>query len=122
MTPDIAVDKTEFGSITVSGRTYYHDIVIDERGKIRKRKKKLSKQVFGTSHVLSIEEAEDIYEKDIEEIIIGAGQSSQLHLSPEAENFFRKKKCQVYLLDTPGAVLRFNTSTRKKIGLFHVTC
>ncbi len=32
-----------FGSIRIDGVTYEHDVVID-RGRIRKRKKKLSKQ------------------------------------------------------------------------------
>ena len=36
-------DKFSFGSIQIDGSTYEHDVVID-RGGIRKRKKKPSKQ------------------------------------------------------------------------------
>jgi len=36
-------DKFAFGSIQIDGSTYEHDVVID-RGGIRKRKKKPSKQ------------------------------------------------------------------------------
>jgi hypothetical protein len=36
-------DKFSFGSIQIDGSTYEHDVVID-RGEIRKRKKKPSKQ------------------------------------------------------------------------------
>jgi len=35
--------KFSFGSIRIDGTTYKHDVVID-RGRVRKRKKKLSKQ------------------------------------------------------------------------------
>ena len=45
-----AIQKTKFGSITVGGEVYEHDIVIRLSGKVKKRKKKLSKQKYGTSH------------------------------------------------------------------------
>ena len=44
------INKTSFGSITVNGESYDHDIIISLDGKIKKRKKKLSKAVYGTSH------------------------------------------------------------------------
>ncbi len=37
------IDDTEFGSITIAGRTYEHDVVIRLSDKVVKRKKKLSK-------------------------------------------------------------------------------
>jgi hypothetical protein len=49
--------KFSFGSLQIEGVTYEHDVVID-RGKVRKRKKKPSKQFrdeFGHTPV-SIEE------------------------------------------------------------------
>ena len=36
------IDGTEFGSITVDGEVYDHDIVIRLSGNVKKRKKKLS--------------------------------------------------------------------------------
>ena len=45
------IQGTEFGSITVADEVYDHDIVIRLSGKVKKRKKKLSKQEFGTSHM-----------------------------------------------------------------------
>ena len=44
------IDGTEFGSITISGELYEHDVLIRLSGKVKKRKKKLSKAVYGTSH------------------------------------------------------------------------
>jgi hypothetical protein len=52
------IQGTEFGSITVDGNVYDHDIVIRLGGKVKKRKKKLSKEQSGTSHVVALNEAE----------------------------------------------------------------
>ena len=37
------IDETEFGSITIAGKTYEHDVVIRLSDKVVKRKKKLSR-------------------------------------------------------------------------------
>jgi hypothetical protein len=57
------IDSTEFGSITVNGTTYAHDILIQLSGEVVKRKKKLSKKHYGTSHIISLEEAAFVFEK-----------------------------------------------------------
>ncbi len=36
-----AIEGTEFGSITISGERYDHDVVIRLSGEVKKRKKKL---------------------------------------------------------------------------------
>ena len=47
------IDSTIFGAITIDGKTYDHDVVVRLSGDVVKRKKKLSKRLYGTSHVLS---------------------------------------------------------------------
>lgn len=117
------IDKTSFGSITIDGEKFDHDIVIGLDGAVRKRRKKLSKHIYGTSHIISPDEAKDIYEKGAGLLIIGAGQYNQVSLSKEAETYFKKKKCEVKLVATPDACEGWNTNKVKKtIGLFHVTC
>jgi hypothetical protein len=37
------IDGTAFGSITIAGEVYEHDVVIRLSGNVKKRKKKLSK-------------------------------------------------------------------------------
>ena len=120
MKPEI--QKTSFGSITIDGETLSHDVVIRLNGKVKKRKKKLSKAVYGTSHTVSIDEAEHIYEKGAERIIIGSGQYGILKLSDKAEDFFRKKKCAIDVQPTPKAVKTWNKALDSVIGLFHITC
>ncbi len=116
------ISHTSFGSITIFGERYEHDVVIRLNGKVEKRKKKLSKQVFGTSHVIALAEAEQVYEQGAEALLVGTGQSGLVGLSPEAEAFFREKGCALELLPTPEAILRWNEMEGRLIALFHVTC
>ena len=101
---------------------YEHDVVIRLSGEVVKRKKKLSKKYYGTSHTLSKDEAKFVFERGCEQLIVGSGQIGNVRLSPEAEAYFAKKDCDVLLQRTPEAIQVFNRSHAKKIGLFHVTC
>jgi hypothetical protein len=78
------IDSTTFGTITIDGKTYEHDVVVRLSGEVVKRKKKLSKKLYGTSHVLSEDEARFLFEKGCDQVVIGSGQGN-VHLSPEAE-------------------------------------
>jgi hypothetical protein len=55
------IDATEFGSITVDGKTYEHDVIIRLSGKVEKRRKRLSKEKYGTSHTISNAEAKFVF-------------------------------------------------------------
>ena len=116
------IDGTVFGAITIDGKTYEHDVVVRLSGEVVKRKKKLSKRLYGTSHVLSEDEAKFLFEKGCDQVVIGSGQMGNVQLSPEAEAYFERKGCEVLLKPTPEAIQTFNRSRAKRIGLFHVTC
>ena len=117
-----AIDKTGFGYLQIERSKIKHDIVIRISGEIKKRKKKLSKAVYGTSHMISLEEAKYLYQDGAECLIIGSGQYGLVELSQEASDYFKKKKCGVDLQPTPEAVESWNKAKGKIIGLFHVTC
>lgn len=116
------INSTKFGSITIEGEKYTHDVIIRLGGEVKKRKKKLSKAVYGTSHVISLDEAKFIFEQKTACLIIGTGQSGMVKLSEEAARYFKKKKCPVQMLKTPEAVRVWNKSDGEIIALFHVTC
>ncbi|MBI2961530.1 MAG: hypothetical protein HYY28_14550 [Betaproteobacteria bacterium] len=116
------IDSTEFGSITIDGKTYDFDVVIRLSGEIVKRKKKLSKKIYGSSHTISKEEAKFVYEKGSERLILGTGQDDNVRLSKEAAEYFEKKGCKVIAQPTPEAIGTFNHSKKETVGLFHVTC
>jgi hypothetical protein len=117
-----SIGGTEFGSITISGELYEHDVVIRLSGKVKKRKKKLSKAKYGTSHKVSLEEAEHVFEVGAKRLILGSGQSGSVELSDEAAEYFRKNGCSVQLLPTPQAITAWNAAKGAVIGMFHVTC
>ncbi len=116
------IDRTTFGSITIEGQVIKHDVIIRSSGKVKKRKKKLSKAVYGTSHTISLAEAKHVYRKGAERLIVGAGQFGLVKLSEEAAQFFRQKGCRVDLLPTKQAIKAWNEAQGRVIGLFHVTC
>lgn len=48
------IDATQFGSITLGGTVYDHDVMVCPDASVQRRKKKLSKAVYGTSHTISL--------------------------------------------------------------------
>ena len=116
------IDQTDFGSITIEGDVFDHDVLILLDGKVKKRKKKLSKAIYGTSHILSLDEAKYVYEQGIERLIIGTGQYDNVRLSDEAADYFKRRHCRVDLESTPTAIQTWNEASGAVAGLFHVTC
>jgi hypothetical protein len=118
------IDGTVFGSITIDGTVFEHDVVIAASGTIKKRKKKLSKKVYGTSHTISLEEAKHVLGQagKAERLIVGSGQYGRVELSPEAAAFVEGRRCRVLVLPTPVAIVAWNSAEDSPIGLFHVTC
>jgi hypothetical protein len=116
------IDQTEFGSITIEGTLFEHDVIIRLQGEVRKRKKKLSKAVFGTSHIVSLDEAKHVYQEGAERLVVGAGQQGMLKLSDEAADYFKGHGCRVDVLPTGQAIHAWNEASGAVIGLFHITC
>jgi hypothetical protein len=116
------IDKVQFGSIAIEGKTFKHDVVIRLDGQVEKRKKKLSKAIYGTSHVISLAEAEHVYQQGAERLVVGTGRFDSVRLSDEAADYLGQKNCQVDLLPTSEAVQFWNETEGAVIGLFHVTC
>src|SRR5262245_59155178 len=79
------IESTTFGTMTIDGKTYEDDVVVRLSGEVVKRKKKLSKKLYGTSHVLSKDEAKFLFEKGCDQ------EMGNVHLSPEAEAYFESK-------------------------------
>ena len=102
------IDGTQFGSVTIDGETITHDVIIRLGGRVEKRKKKLSKAVYGTSHTISLAEAKHLYQKGAVRLLIGAGQDGRVELSEEAATYFSRSRCHVELLPTPAVIPVWN--------------
>jgi hypothetical protein len=116
------LNGTGFGWIDVDQERISHDILIRLDGEVTKRKKKLSKKVYGTSHTISQAEAEHIYQEGADELLIGGGQYGRVRLSPEAAAYFQDHNLPVNIQTTPEAIKTWNESQKSLIGLFHITC
>jgi hypothetical protein len=116
------IDGTSFGSITIAHEEYAHDVIIRLNGEVEKRKKKLSKALYGTSHIVSLAEAQYVYQPGAQRLIVGSGQGGTVTLSDEAKTFFKQMQCEVQLLPTPNAIRAWNEAEGAVLGLFHVTC
>ena len=116
------IDATAFGSITIGRRKIENDVILRLDGSVKKRKKKLSKRIYGTSHTISLDEARYVYEDGAKLLIIGTGQYDSVRLSEEAQAYLREHDCQTELAATPDAIRLWNKAKGKVIGLFHVTC
>jgi hypothetical protein len=117
-----AIDGATFGSITIGGQKFEHDIIIDQNGRVAKREKKLSKQIYGTSHVISLDEAQHIQQGGGSGLLIGTGHFGRVKLSDEAATYFQARGYQVNLLPMRKAIKAWNEASGDLIGLFHVTC
>ncbi|MGI5186371.1 Mth938-like domain-containing protein [Dactylosporangium sp. CA-152071] len=118
------IEGTAFGSITVKGTVFKHDVIIRPDGQVKKRKKKLSRAVYGTSHTISRQEARYTFKQaaGVRRLIVGSGQDGNVELSPEAAAYLKQRKCRVVLLPTPKVINVWNRTKGTAVGLFHVTC
>ena len=108
-----------FGSIRIDGVTYSYDVVID-RGEIRKRKKKASKQfrdAFGHTP-LSVEE--DI-PWDCHQLVVGTGKGS-LPIMNEVQREAKRRKVELLILPTTKAIEILNKQPERTNAILHLTC
>ena len=108
-----------FGSIRIDGVTYTHDVVID-RGRVRKRKKKLSKQfrdAFGHTP-LSIEEG---IPWRCRRLVIGTG-TGRLPVMDEVKHEAKRRHIKLLILPTVEAITELRERPDKVNAILHVTC
>ena len=109
-----------FGSITIDGIEYEHDVVID-RGKVSKRKKGPSKKFrdeFGHTP-LSIEE--EIPWK-CSRLVIGTGEGGALPVMEEVKKEARQRKIKLIIVPTAEAIAELNKNSSETHAVLHLTC
>ena len=124
----MGIDSIEFGSITIDGRRYAHDVVVYPE-KVERRKKHISKEEHGTSHKFSrneiLEYLKGLDLHEIKLVVVGTGQYGKLSLLDETKKVLEDEDIEVIEVRTPEAIRKFNSddvSRKEKIGIFHVTC
>jgi hypothetical protein len=112
-------EDLSFGSIRIDGVTYNYDVVID-RGEIRKRKKKPSKQfrdVFGHTP-LSV--GEKIPWK-CRRLVIGTG-GGALPVMPEVKREAKRRKVKLLVVPTAEAIKALQDESADSNAILHLTC
>jgi len=112
-------DSFSFGSIQIDGTIYEHDVVID-RGEIRKRHKKASRQFRGRfGHTpLSIEE--EIPWK-CSRLVIGTG-TGALPIMVEVKREAERRNIELVIVPTARAIELLQGQPPDTNAILHVTC
>jgi len=117
-----AVSDYQFGRLTVGGEVYRRDVYILVDGKVKKRKKALAKEVYGTSHKIGPEELSKVCEGRPDVLVIGSGEDGQARLTDEARGFLRERGITVRIAVSAQAAEKYNRAEGRKAALFHLTC
>jgi hypothetical protein len=110
-----------FGEIVVDGKTYNHDIVIDN-GRVRPRDKKPSKPLKSLHGHTPLSAFEDIpWSKP--RLIIGSGHSGRLPVLPEVTAEARERDVRLVVVPTAEACRLLNDVEETEVNaILHVTC
>ncbi len=112
----VRVDGTSFGSITVDGKRYSHDVWIFADGSIRRRER---------DHEFTLDELDLLLDGRPELVIVGTGQSGCVRIDEDAAREAGRRGIKIINDVTPEALKRYNEAVktkRKVVGVFHVTC
>ena len=95
-------ERYSFGTITIDGKTYEKDVVI-ERGSVRKRKKKASRTYRDRFGHTPLSTREEIPWK-CERLIVGAGAHGALPVMDEVREEAARRKVELVVVPTPDAL------------------
>nr|QNO55294.1 hypothetical protein NKHFOMCA_00037 [Methanosarcinales archaeon ANME-1 ERB7]QNO57467.1 hypothetical protein PBOADKMI_00012 [Methanosarcinales archaeon ANME-1 ERB7] len=111
----VEINSSVYGSITINGVTYNHDVYIFPSGKIEERE-------YG--HAFTKEQVERVLKENPDVVVIGKGTSGMASLSDDARAELEKKGIEIVEGDTQDISDKFNllTKTKKVAAIIHVTC
>ena len=112
-------ENFSFGSIRIDGVTYGYDVVID-RGEIRKRKKKPSKQFRDAFGHTPLSVGEKIPWK-CRRLVIGTG-GGALPVMPEVQREAKRRKVKLLVVPTAEAIKALQDEPAGSNAVLHVTC
>jgi hypothetical protein len=112
------VKNLSFGSITIDGKTYEKDLIIDN-GLVKKRKKAKSKKYSNMFGHTPLSSDENVPWK-CRRLVIGTGHSSSLPIMEEVYKIAQRKGVELLVLSTPEAIKHINDPNTNFI--LHLTC
>jgi glucokinase len=116
------IDRAAFGEITIGGKEYKRDLYLLVNGKVKKRKKSLAKEIYGSGHTVGPEEMERVCRGGPAVVFIGTGHSGQLQLTDQGKRYLDERLIECRAMPTPEMVKAYNECDERKAALVHVTC
>jgi len=116
------ITRPRFGEITVGKKTYAHDVVITVDGKVKKRKKALAKELYGSSHTIGPKELEKVCRGGPAVLFVGTGHSGLAELNEDARRYLALRSIECQALPTPETAEAYTRCGERKAALIHVTC
>jgi hypothetical protein len=114
------IERFSFGAIRIDGITYEHDVVLD-RGKVGKRKKKVSKKFRDAFGHTPLSVAEEIPWK-CRRLVVGTGVYGGLPVMEEVKREAKSRKIDLVILPTEEAIETLKQDAGKTNAILHVTC
>ena len=110
------IESYSFGNITTDGKKYTNDVIILDS--------KIISWWREESHLAQVADFADVPD-DIENIVIGTGDSGMMKVDEKVLEHFKEKGIEVVMQMSGEAVNTFNElkQQKKKVaGAFHLTC
>jgi hypothetical protein len=114
------LETFSFGSLTIDGKTYENDIVID-RGEIRKRKKGPSKQFRDSFGHTPLSIKEKIPWK-CHRLVIGTGAHGRLPVMDEVQREAERRNIELIIFPTRETIELLNKEPEGTNAILHITC
>jgi hypothetical protein len=119
------IEEYKFGSITIDGKIYNHDVEVRWTGEVLKWRRE-------EGHVFNVEDVKRAVEQNPDTIILGTGTYGVCKVTEQCQNYIKERGIELIIDKTEEAVKTFNIileeskeeegKQRKVIGLFHLTC
>jgi hypothetical protein len=112
--------RCRFGSVEIDGEKHTEDVVLD-RGRLRKRKKKLSRPFRERFGHTPLSVWEDI-PWDCKHLVIGTGMAGRLPVMDEVVAEAKRRGVELVLRPTPEAVRLLEEDPADTNAILHLTC
>ena len=119
------IEEYKFGSITIDGKTYNHDVEVRWTDEVLDWSR-------DESHIIDVSDIARALEQNPETIVIGTGEAGIAQVTEEARKEIKSRGITLIIDRTEPAIKTFNIrkeeseeeegEQEKVIGLFHLTC